>query len=509
MSDEIELKLGLPRKAVAALRRHPLSSAAEKIGNAVTLENTYYDTADLALKARGIALRIRRHGRARLQTVKCGTRSTGGLTRRPEWEQPFDGSFDFSLVDAPGVRRFLRRVEPDLVPVFSTRFRRETRVYTPGDRVRILMMIDTGEVLAGDRTQPICELELELEQGRPLDLLLLACRLVADIPLLPDDASKAERGYRLHLGLKPQPVRAEISGIEPNQSPVEAFRTLAFSCVRQWQANAVAAASEDDPEYIHQLRVSQRRLRSLMRLFGPALPEAFVSDWSERLRQNADSFGDARDLDVLHEEILRPVAGADPDRDAALARLQKIVGDARERARVNAREGLDPAAQGRLLIGFMAALHALPSNNLIGAADLRRFARLQLTRLRRKIRKRFDSARDLAPARLHALRIGLKQLRYGVEFFAPLMPGKAATRYMTALARVQNALGFINDVDVARAALDQWAGDEAELRAAAVFVCGWHGPRYARLCRRSIRELEPLLYEKAPWNRRGLKAPPQ
>jgi len=501
MSDEIELKLGLPRKAVAALRRHPLFAAAEKQGNAVTLDNTYYDTAELALKNKRIALRTRRHGRTWLQTVKCGALSTGGLTHRPEWEQPFDGSFDFSLVTATRVRKFLTRIEPQLVPVFSTRFRRETRAYAPDDRVRILMMIDTGEVIAGERTEPICELELELERGRPLDLLLLACRLVADLPLLPDDVSKAERGYRLHLDQKPQPARAEVSEIEPDQSPVEAFRTLAFSCIRQWQANARAATAGKDPEFIHQLRVSQRRLRSLIRLFSPALPEAFASDWSERLRQNANSFGDARDLDVLCDEIVAPAAAERADEDPAIVRLQTIVNEARERAREHALEGLDPVSQGRLLIGFMAALHALPSNNLIGAADLRKFARLQLTRLRRKIRKRFESARGLVPARLHALRIALKQLRYGVEFFAPLMPPKSLARYMKALARAQNALGFINDVDVAKAALVKWAGDDSEMRSAAAFICGWHSPRYARLCRRSIRELEPLLYARAPWNR--------
>lgn len=501
MSDEVELKLALPRKAVAALRRHPLFATAERRGNAATLENTYYDTAELALKDKRIALRTRRRGRTWLQTVKCGAPSTGGLTRRPEWESPFDGSFDFSSVRSARVRKFLTRMEPQLVPVFSTRFRREIRAYAPDDRVSILMMIDTGEVLAGERIEPICELELELERGRPLDLLLLACRLVADIPLLPDDVSKAERGYRLHLGQRPQPVRAEISAVEADQSPVEAFRTLASSCVRQWQANASAAAEGSDPEFIHQLRVSQRRLRSLIRLFGPALPEVFASDWSERLRQNANSFGDARDLDVLCDEIVAPAAHERSDEDPAIARLQATVCEARERARRQALEGLDAAAQGRLLIGFVAALHALPSNNLIGAADLRKFARLQLTRLRRKIRKRFESARDLVPAKLHALRIALKQLRYGVEFFAPLMPARAMARYMKSLARVQNGLGFINDVDVARTTLVKWAGDDSEMRAAAAFICGWHAPRYTRQCRRAIRELEPLLYEKAPWSR--------
>ena len=95
MSQEVELKLTLPRKALPALRRHPLIAGAAKQGNAATLDNTYFDTPDLALKARKVAVRTRRSGRVQLQTVKCAAESAGGLTQRPEWEQAFSGSFDF------------------------------------------------------------------------------------------------------------------------------------------------------------------------------------------------------------------------------------------------------------------------------------------------------------------------------------------------------------------------------------------------------------------------------
>ena len=84
MSHEIELKLALPRRALPALRRHPLVAAAEKCGNALTLDNTYFDTPKLQLKARKVAVRTRRQGRQMLQTVKCAAVSSGGLSQRPE-----------------------------------------------------------------------------------------------------------------------------------------------------------------------------------------------------------------------------------------------------------------------------------------------------------------------------------------------------------------------------------------------------------------------------------------
>lgn len=504
MSQEIELKLALPRSALTALRRHPLVTGSTRLGNAKTLDNTYYDTPDLQLKAAGIAVRTRKQGREWLQTVKCAARSTGGLTQRPEWEQAYTEAFDFSAVDEPRVRKRLMRLQDTLVPVFTTQFRRETRVFEQNEgTVRILMMVDTGEILAGERSEPICEVELELEQGSPLDLLKLACALAERLPLLPSDISKAERGYRLHLGHVQQAMRAEPCVLDPGMNPVQAFSELAGNCIRQWQANAVGASSHDDPEFIHQLRVSQRRLRSLIRLFAPALPDAFVQAWNEKLKTNAGSFGEARDLDVLYEEILAPVHGGNPDEEKALARLREAILQARDTARSQSAGQLDAAAQGRLILNLTTELLALPSNNLIGAADLGVFASLQLKRLRKKIRRRHTAARSLVPEQLHALRIALKQLRYGMEFFQSLMPASTVKPYLKALARAQNALGFINDVDVARGRLAACCGDDPVLNAAAGLACGWHGPRYRKLSKQAVSALEPLLWDKAPW--RGLE----
>lgn len=499
MANEIELKLGFPRSALNRLRRHPLITACPPQGRAMTLDNVYFDTPDLALKKQRIALRTRKAGRRWLQTVKAAAVSTGGLSSRPEWEQPWNGGFDFSAIEHAAIRKTLEHQIDAIVPVFTTRFRRETRLWAPDPHTRVLLMIDTGEVIAGDRTEPICELELELAAGSPQDLLHLACLLAEDLPLLPNDVSKAERGFRLHLGSKPKPIRAEASAIDAGMTPVEAFQSEAFACIRQWQGNASHAAGQDAPEFIHQLRVSQRRLRSLIGIFKPALPEDFVTRWSAALKLNANRFGDARDLDVLDAELLSEVLGTTDHERAMLAALRRHVADERAAAREHALAALDPAEQGRLLIGLMADLYALPTNALIGSVDLRLFAALQLERLRKRARKRLSAARDLVPSHLHALRLAFKQLRYGVEFFAPLMAKKPCSAYLTRLTRVQDGLGFINDLDVARERFTTWADQNPALLEASAFVCGWHGPRHAALSRRSVAAAEPLLGKDTPW----------
>ncbi len=500
MSQEIELKLALPARAVAALRRHPLVAGAHKLGKASTLDNTYYDTPGLTLKARKVAVRTRRQGRNWLQTVKCAAVSNAGLSQRPEWEQPYAGAFDFSAIDDPATARLLARKAKKLVPAFTTRFRRETRRYVPREGVSILMMIDTGTIEAAGRSAPICELALELEAGQPLDLLELACELARSVPLMPADVSKAERGYRLFLDQPTLPARSKASAIRADEDVVDAFRTLAHACLRQWQANATAAAAGDhNPDFIHQLRVALRRLRSLVRIFAPALPADFVREWKSRLRDNTNRFGDARDLDVLRTELLAPI---EPDglADAGidLAGLRDIATSARDAARAEAERQLDPAGQGLLMLEFSAALLRLPSTRP-AAADLRSFACQQLDRLRKRARRHFHAASTLVPTRLHRLRIGTKQLRYAIEFFAPLFPARRVERYLAELVRAQNTLGFLQDVDTARIRIEAWAGDRAALHAAAAFVLGWHGRRYARLRRRVLHECEPPLWGKAPW----------
>ncbi len=515
MSEEIELKLALPRSALAALRRHPLVAAAEKLGNAVTLDNTYYDTPKLQLKARKVAVRTRRQGRRWLQTVKCAGLSSAGLSQRPEWEQAYAGAFDFSAIDAKATAKLLKRHADALVPIFTTRFRRETRRLCPRAGVSILLMIDTGAVqlTAADgsmRQTPICELELELEHGQVTDLFALACELAQTLPLMPADVSKAERGYRLHLDMPLRPTHAEVSTLSADQGVVEAFRDRAYACVRQWQANvadalALAAAQPQPPEalaadllraeLIHQLRIALRRLRALIKLFAPALPAGFAGQWNAGLRDNARRFEDARELDVLHDELLIPVeAEILADASAMTALLQTT-----RNARAAAAQALDMAEQGRLLLEFSAALLHLPAHGLVPALDLRSFARVRLERLRKRARGQFEAAQALEPTRLHVLRLGCKQLRYGLEVFAPLFDAKAVARYRTRIVKAQDGLGFLQDVDVAHARMRTWATRDLTVQPAIAFVLGWHGPRYTHVRQRVLRHCQPVLWGKTPW----------
>ena len=81
---------------------------------------------------------------------------------------------------------------------------------------------------------------------------------------------------------------------------------------------------------------------------------------------------------------------------------------------------------------------------------VRAFAQDELARRIRKISKRARKLRRLDSRRRHKLRIAVKKVRYGREFFAALrLDGRKSGRKLDrALKRLQSGLGNLNDMRV-------------------------------------------------------------
>lgn len=196
MARETELKLKLDKHQVPSLKR-ALARLGAKPAGPITLENIYYDTPELKLHAARIALRLRRSGENLLQTVKSAGHSKAGLSRRNEWETPWRGHFDFSAVEDAPTRALLETCAPALAPIFATDFKRSLWHYAAGDG-EIEIALDDGAIKIGAYSEPLHELELELKRGPASALETLRDTLQKSVMLTPEDASKAERGYRLY-----------------------------------------------------------------------------------------------------------------------------------------------------------------------------------------------------------------------------------------------------------------------------------------------------------------------
>lgn len=198
---ETELKLSLSAPELPRLLAHPL---LVQTGDSQRLFNTYFDTAELALQQRRMAVRERLAGDQWLLTVKTAGKSQNGLSRRQEWEGPTtSGALQFNtLVDDALLADELMRLRPNLRPLFCTDFERQ-RWVIEHTGAQIEVALDQGRIHVPDTdlSEPILELELELLSGPESALMALADVLrqtpQGPVTLTPSDASKAQRGMAL------------------------------------------------------------------------------------------------------------------------------------------------------------------------------------------------------------------------------------------------------------------------------------------------------------------------
>ena len=178
---------------------------------AVRLENIYYDTEDLKLSAKGAAVRVRLYhseeGEKYEHTIKYGGGVSNGLHQRYEWNVVReDNEFNkkefvkaASSSDDPVelLEEVLDDINDDeLKPFCRTDFNRTTYTFGFGDSI-MEVCFDCGKIIAGDKEETICELELELESGDVVDLKEMAQFIVDNTGAELFDESKFKRCMKL------------------------------------------------------------------------------------------------------------------------------------------------------------------------------------------------------------------------------------------------------------------------------------------------------------------------
>ena len=481
---ETELKFRLGPGAVVRLSGHPALQGPQ---TSQALRSVYFDTPDGVLRAAGCGLRVRATPDGFVQTLKRQT--APGQTARDEWEVPVASeALDLAALKTTPAHKLLKGRRRDLSPRFATTVVRRIRMVN-WEGARIEVAFDAGDLSAGDKREPIYELELELKSGAPAALFSLARRLARDLAIVPVFESKAERGWRLADGESRSPRRAVATSLSPDATTATAFRRIAMACLAQVSANAELLRVVRRPEAVHQMRVGLRRLRAAVGVFKPLLAEAERERIETELKWLAHEADAARDLDVFIRDVFHPTALTAPSSDLApLGRhLLTTRGQAYDRV-------LAAIASPRYAL-LMLETTAWTETAALPDEPVAPFASEALGRLHHQVEKR---APDLDAEARHHLRIRAKRLRYAAEFFADLFPARRRrARYLKALERLQDTLGALNDLAVARdripgeAALDDpeiafAAGrvigrrerDEAALLAAALKACGrFHNAR--------------------------------
>ena len=404
------------------------------------------DTPSRALTGALRALRIRTIGARRILTLKGPNQGADGVHEREESEVELTGPLSFDPRDWPpeiGAQvAALAHGEP-LGPLLRVRVERRLWTVRRNSRVVGELALDTGEVIAAGRREPLHELELELKgAGARADLDTLSAGLLKALPLQPEPRSKLQRGLALL-----RHARWALDGY----TPLDAVgRHIIHRHLRSMRGAQRLVIEQGDADAVHDMRVATRRIRTTLQAFEGAgvFDDALLRSLRRRLSKVADELGEIRDLDIFLDHV-RAWVGSDAQRERDLEPLRDLL--ARRRL----------AGYERLVARLGKRRHA----RLL--ADLERFvcqrARLApgqgcpLTRhyVGSVIWPRYETVLryetivyEAEPPTLHQLRIACKRLRYVLELFAPQL-GAGATPVRKALVAAQSHLGDIQDDTVA------------------------------------------------------------
>ncbi|GAA1987685.1 CHAD domain-containing protein [Amycolatopsis minnesotensis] len=297
------------------------------------------------------------------------------------------------------------------------------------------------------------------------------------------------------LGLPAKPVKPRAS-----DPPATHLRAKLDADLRAVLKHEPGTRSGVDPEDLHQMRVSTRRLRSILKTAGGPLGSTADAARAE-LGWLGGALGEVRDYDVLIGHLREVVAEFETADQLAGHELVSVFVAERARAKKRLRKVLD-SERYRMLLQSVAQLTRRPDHEPEAAEKSTVDDSDPVTALRTPHRK-LAKAIAVLPAEppdpeLHALRIKGKRLRYAAELALTSAKKKRADRVrklISATKDLQTILGDHQDAVVAADRMRELVRGAAEGNARIGFIAG----------RIAERELVKRLDTRARWRSAWLK----
>lgn len=483
--NELELKLGVSPAALPEVSQALAARGARRL----TLEATYYDTADGLLGRHQVVLRLRRENDDWVQTVKApGCSAAHRLEHEVVLDTPPGGdapAVDPALHDGSEAGAVLRELlrsasEPPLVRRQGTQIQRHICTVQVAPDTVVELALDTGFVTFGERRSPVAELECEHKQGAVHGLFDTAREWLASDGLWLGTITKAQRGERLMHDVKPVVAKAEPVRYDKRADSRTVLQAVLASVLSQVLANASEVAEgSQDAAVVHQLRVGLRRLRTALRELA-MFSDAIAPSWAPALSEAFTHLGELRDRQAVTVAV-----------EPLLAQAGLAPGDMPAPASIDVAAVVKAPGFQLALLGMLELLHADPQVDALPARSAkatRKVLARRLQALHRKVQRRGRRFDALTPEEQHRVRKQLKRLRYLAEFAAPLWPRKDVKRYLKRLRPMQDVLGLHNDVVVATGLYGNEAGGSPAFRQAADLLRA-HLPASGKEARRALKKL--------------------
>jgi CHAD domain-containing protein len=471
-----------PGTALPPLRDLP-DVAAQSRPRSQTLTAEYYDTDDFRLLRAQITLRRREGGKDEGWHLKL----PDGPARR-EVRLPLARSGD----PAPGELTELVRVhtrDAALRPVARIETHRRTTTLRDeaGTSLAEVMTDEVAAQTLGRSATTVSrwdEIEVELTGGG--EKLLRA----VDKQLRRGGLRPATYSAKLQRALGTEPARPRKA---PTRHSTAGEVVLAYLDEQAARLKSLdPAVRRGEPDSVHQMRVTARRLRSALQSFPMVLSERDVRHLGEELKWLGGVLGDAREAEVLSEQLRSALAGlpAELVMDSAAARVRVHFAPQEADARTTVGRVLDSGRYFAML-DELDELLKVPPFTAKADAPARGVLSKAVTRTGKRTRRRVNRARHVPAGRdrdaaLHEVRKAAKRARYAAEAARPVL-GKPARRFAKRMKAVQSVLGDHHDAVNARATARE-IGVQAHLAGENAFSFGLLHERAHRDARDYQRE---------------------
>jgi CHAD domain-containing protein len=431
----------------------------------------YYDTSDFRLLRGGVTLRRREGGADEGWHLKL----PAGENARRELKLPVDRPGD----PVPGdlarlVAAHTRGAALQPVARIETRRHRTTLCDQTGTSLAEVVSDEVAAQTLGASTTLSRWNEIEVElTGGSQKLLRAADKRLRHSGLRPVGYSaKLERALEAELPL--------VRSLKRTSSVGEVV--LAYLDAHTARLKSLdTAIRRDEPDSVHQMRVTVRRLRSTLQSFPAVLPKRSTRRLRAELKWLAAVLGKAREAEVLSERLRTGLAvlPAELVMGAAQARIRVHFAPREAAARTAVLEALDSERYFALLdeldrlldepdrlLDEPAVAAAEPARDVMPTAIGKVYRRTR-RRMRRAKRTPAGPGRDAA---LHEAGKAAKRARYAAEAAQPAV-GKKARRFAKRMKKIQSVLGDHQDaVNVRAVARD--LGVEAHLAGESAFTFG-------------------------------------
>lgn len=225
--------------------------------------------------------------------------------------------------------------------------------------------------------------------------------------------------------------------------------------------------ADEDPEFLHQMRVGSRRLRTALRVFSPVvqLPKACQE---KQVRSLTKALGMLRDLDVQIEAMRADYqTRLAQQHHKHLSRALKVLEEQRSQALIAVRQHLNKPSYQKLKAGYEDWLQ-MPRYRALAELPLEMVLPDLLSPLLSALLLHsawlipVTDVSDTSQKTLHDLRKTCKYVRYQADFFKDFY-GKPFQSWVRELKEIQENLGTVQDACVLLQLLMQEVSDEAAL----------------------------------------------